>query len=74
MGDLLGYARVSTQDQTMELQLDALAEVGCHRVFKERACGASDRRAELANLFDHVQPGDTLWCGVWTGWGVRCGI
>ena len=44
----------------MELQLDALAEVGCHRVFKERASGAADRRVELANLFDHVRPGDTV--------------
>ncbi len=44
----------------MELQLDALAEVGCHRVFKERASGASDRRVELTNLFDHVRPGDTV--------------
>jgi len=60
MGDLLGYARVSTQDQTLELQLDALAEAGCHRVFEERASGASDRRVELASLFDHVRPGDTV--------------
>lgn len=60
MGDLLGYARVSTHDQTMELQLDALAEAGCHRVFKETASGASDRRVELTNLFDHVRPGDTV--------------
>lgn len=60
MGDLLGYARVSTVDQTMALQLDALADAGCHRVFQEKASGANDRRVELANLFDHVRPGDTV--------------
>lgn len=60
MGDLFGYARVSTLDQTTELQLDALDEAGCHRVFQERASGAVDKRVELANLFDHVRPGDTV--------------
>ncbi len=60
MGDLLGYARVSTQDQTVELQLDALEAAGCRRVFVDRASGATDRRVELAKLFDHVRPGDTV--------------
>lgn len=44
----------------MAMQLDALDDAGCHRVFKERASGATDRRVELANLFDHVRPGDTV--------------
>ena len=57
---LLGYARVSTVDQTMALQLDALTDAGCHRVFQEKASGANDRRVELASLFDHVRPGDTV--------------
>jgi DNA invertase Pin-like site-specific DNA recombinase len=60
MGDLLGYARVSTQDQTLALQRDALDAAGCARVFEEHASGAADERAELANLFDHVRPGDTV--------------
>lgn len=60
MGDLLGYARVSTVDQTMALQLDALTDAGCHRVFQEKASGANERRVELASLFDHVRPGDTV--------------
>jgi DNA invertase Pin-like site-specific DNA recombinase len=60
VGDLLGYARVSTVDQTMVLQLDALEDAGCHRVFQERASGANDRRVELARMFDHVRPGDTV--------------
>jgi len=44
----------------MALQLDALEDAGCHRVFQEQASGASDRRVELASLFDHVRPGDTV--------------
>ncbi len=60
MGDLLGYARVSTQDQTLALQRDALDAAGCARVFEEHAGGAAGERAELAKLFDHVRPGDTV--------------
>lgn len=60
VGDLLGYARVSTQDQTTELQHDALEAAGCQRVFTDTASGAVDERVELAKLFDHVRPGDTV--------------
>lgn len=44
----------------MALQLDALTDAGCHRVFQEKASGANERRVELASLFDHVRPGDTV--------------
>ncbi len=60
MGDLLGYARVSTRDQTLQLQLDALADAGCDRVFEEHASGAADNRNELARILDHARPGDTI--------------
>lgn len=60
MGDLLGYARVSTMEQNARLQTDALKSAGCLRVFSDRASGALDERHELAKLFDQLRPGDTL--------------
>jgi len=60
MGDLLGYARVSTTEQTTQLQVDALEAAGCLRVFTDYASGAVDERVELAALFDQVRPGDTV--------------
>jgi DNA invertase Pin-like site-specific DNA recombinase len=60
MGDLLGYARISTLEQNSRLQTDALKAAGCYRVFTDRASGALDERRELAKLFDQVRPGDTV--------------
>ncbi len=60
MGDLIGYARVSTTEQNPTLQLDALQAAGCERVFTEEASGAVAERPELARALDHLRPGDTL--------------
>ncbi len=60
MGDLLGYARISTLDQSARLQTDALKAAGCYRVFTDQASGSLDERVELAKLFDQVRPGDTV--------------
>jgi DNA invertase Pin-like site-specific DNA recombinase len=57
---LVGYARVSTQDQNPDLQLDALAAAGCERVFVEKASGAQRDRPELKAALDYVRPGDSL--------------
>ncbi len=59
-GAFIGYARVSTQDQSTDLQLDALAKAGCSRVFSESASGAQRDRPELARALDYMRPGDTL--------------
>ena len=59
-GDLVGYARVSTRDQTVALQLDALNTAGCVRVFEETASGAQRDRPQLAAALDWVRAGDTL--------------
>lgn len=57
---LIGYARVSTQDQKPELQLDALKAAGCDKVFVERASGAQRDRPELKAVLDYMRSGDTL--------------
>lgn len=57
---LVGYARVSTQDQNPALQLDALNGAGCGKVFTEKASGASRERPQLKAALDYVRAGDTL--------------
>ena len=61
----IGYARVSTQDQDLALQLDALGEAGCERVFTEKASGAQRDRPQLQAALSYMRAGDTLV--VWTG-------
>jgi DNA invertase Pin-like site-specific DNA recombinase len=57
---LIGYARVSTVDQDLALQRDALRQAGCERIFEEAASGAKENRPELAKALDHMRKGDTL--------------
>jgi DNA invertase Pin-like site-specific DNA recombinase len=56
----IGYARVSTADQNPELQLDALTNAGCARIFEDRASGAKADRAGLAEALAYVREGDVL--------------
>jgi DNA invertase Pin-like site-specific DNA recombinase len=60
MPELVGYARVSTRDQTPALQLDALRAAGCRRVFEETASGAQRDRPQLKAALDYLREGDTL--------------
>jgi len=60
MGELLGYARVSTADQTAALQQDALKAAGCFRVWTDTASGAKADRPKLVEVFDQLRSGDTL--------------
>src|SRR6187200_1319658 len=57
---LVGYARVSTQEQDLALQLDALRAAGCAKVYEEKASGAQRERPELKAALDYVRKGDTL--------------
>lgn len=57
---LVGYARVSTQDQKADLQTDALQAAGCEKVFTEKASGAQRDRPELKAALDYIRAGDTL--------------
>ncbi|PSR56710.1 resolvase [Adhaeribacter arboris] len=56
----IGYARVSTQDQKLELQLDALTNQGCELVFQEKKSGKNKERPELEKLLSQLRSGDTV--------------
>jgi len=56
----IGYARVSTHEQTLALQQDALGKAECGRVFTDTASGAKADRPGLAEALDFVRAGDTL--------------
>src|SRR3954471_5555281 len=56
----IGYARVSTTDQTLNLQLDALKKIGCGKIFTDTASGAKAERKGLAEALEYVREGDTL--------------
>ena len=56
----LGYARVSTEDQTLDLQRDALREAGCIDIYEEQASGARATRPELAAALRACRVGDVL--------------
>lgn len=60
MTQLLGYARVSTTDQTPRLQLDELHAAGCARVWTDHATGTRADRPQLTAVLDHLRAGDTL--------------
>ncbi len=57
---LIGYARVSTADQDLTLQLDALAKAGCEKVFTDKASGAKIDRPGLVEALGFARAGDTL--------------
>ncbi len=57
----IGYARVSTSDQNLELQLDALHKAGCETIFQEKASGATKARPELDRLLAGLRTGDTVY-------------
>ncbi len=57
---LIGYARISTDDQNLDLQQDALTRAGCERLFEDRASGAKAERAGLAALLGMVRRGDIV--------------
>src|SRR4051794_40407335 len=57
---LVGYARVSTSDQTLDLQHDALTKAGCTKIFTDTASGAQADREGLTEALSYVRTGDTL--------------
>ena len=57
---LIGYARVSTSDQSLDLQLDALNALGCERIFNDVASGTRSDRQGLEEALSYLRKGDTL--------------
>jgi DNA invertase Pin-like site-specific DNA recombinase len=57
---LIGYARVSTHDQTLNLQRDALEKAGCTKIFTDVISGAKTERKGLEEALNCVRKGDTL--------------
>jgi DNA invertase Pin-like site-specific DNA recombinase len=57
---LIGYARVSTHEQTLTLQRDALEKAGCTKIFTDTASGAKAERKGLEQTLSYVRKGDTL--------------
>ena len=79
---LIGYARVSTQDQNLELQRDALAKAGCKKVLEDKVSGTRADRPGLAKALEMLREGDTLLSGSstasvvasnnWWIWSANC--
>lgn len=62
-GDIMakiGYARVSTQDQSLDLQMDELKKAGCEKFFSEKMSGAKDDRPQLEACLEYLRKDDVL--------------
>jgi len=59
-GEPVGYARISTDEQNLDLQLDALHETGCKRIYKDTGTGSLKHRPQLDACLDYLRAGDTL--------------
>ena len=60
---LIGYARVSTNEQNLDLQKDALEKAGCEKIYVEQASGGKSSRPKLERTIEVLREGDTL--AVW---------
>lgn len=56
----IGYARVSTKDQNLDMQIDALKSHGCSRIYKEKGSSVGKNRIEYDKMLSDLRPGDTL--------------
>lgn len=57
---LIGYARVSSSDQSLDIQVEQLKQIGCEKIFQENASGKSAERDQLNSLIDFSREGDTI--------------
>ncbi|MCI1035907.1 recombinase family protein [Pseudomonas putida] len=56
----IGYARVSTTGQDLQVQRELLSQEGCARIFEEKVSGAKNDRPELLRMLDHLREGDVI--------------
>ena len=56
----IGYARVSTKDQSLNLQEDAVKKAGCKKIYSEQVSGAKANRIKLNELMEHIREGDVI--------------
>ena len=56
----IGYARVSTQEQNLDRQIDSLKEAGCERIYSEKVSAVQKERPELSKIFDFIRKGDVI--------------
>jgi DNA invertase Pin-like site-specific DNA recombinase len=57
---IIGYARVSTMDQNLNMQIDALNKYGCNRIYEEKMTGTKKDRPQLAEMMTILRPGDKV--------------
>ncbi|MFS0489492.1 recombinase family protein [Leadbetterella byssophila] len=57
---VIGYARVSTRDQNLDLQISALEKAGCEKIYQEKISGATKNRPELDSMIAQFRQGDVL--------------
>ena len=57
---LIGYARVSSKDQNLDLQIDALKKTGCSKIFSDKLSGINKKRPGLDHALSHLRSGDTF--------------
>ena len=60
MNKKFGYARVSTNDQSLDIQIQKLKDAGCDEIFMEKVSGAKDKRPQLELMIEHLREGDTV--------------
>lgn len=60
MGEIIGYARVSTREQNLSSQEDALEKAGCSKIYKDKISGKVFKREGLSACMDYLRAGDTL--------------
>ena len=71
---LIGYARVSTQDQNLDLQREALTKAGCEKIMEDQISGARAERPGLLKRWESSAQGIRWWSGSGIAWDAAYGI